>query len=112
MEITTRTEKDITVVAISGSLDGNTAPAAQEKIMPLLTGGCRLVFDMERCGYVSSAGLRLLLVIAKRLEQVNGAGIFAALAPAILDVMKMTGFDNIFSGYQSVDDAVEALAKV
>lgn len=112
MEITTRTEKDITIVAIGGSLDGNTAPAAQEKIVPLLTSGCRLVFDMEKCGYVSSAGLRLLLVIAKRLEQVKGTGTFAALAPEILDVMKMTGFDNIFSGYVSVDDALGALAKV
>ena len=111
MEVTTRIDRDTTVFSISGRLDGNTAPVAQEKIMPLVAAGCRLVFDMEKCDYISSAGLRLLLVVAKQLGRVKGVGTFAALTPEILDVMNMTGFDNIFASYQTVDEAMKSFEK-
>jgi anti-anti-sigma factor len=112
MEIQTKTDHDITIIGINGNLDGNTAPVAQEKILPLLTTGGRFVFDMEKCDYISSAGLRLLLVVAKQLEKVSGSGAFATLTPEILDVMTMTGFDNIFMSYQTVDEAMKSLEKV
>ena len=112
VEIILRTEGAVTIVAISGNLDGSTAAGAQEKIIPLLTEGCRLVFDMEQCEYISSAGLRLLLVIAKHLEKVGGAGTFASLTQQTVDVMAMTGFDNIFTSYASVAEAVNSIAKV
>jgi anti-anti-sigma factor len=112
MEVTTKTDRDVTILSINGRLDGNTAPGAQGEIMPLLVTGCRLVFDMEKCDYISSAGLRLLLVIAKQLERVKGAGTFAALTSETLDVMKMTGFDNIFTSYRTVDEAVKSFGKV
>ncbi len=111
MEITTITEHTITIIGISGNLDGNTAPAAQEKIVPLLTAGCRLVFDMGECNYISSAGLRLLLVLAKQIDKVGGTGTYAALTQETNDVMKMTGFDNMFISFPSVADAVKSLGK-
>lgn len=108
MEITTKSDHNITIVGISGNLDGNTAPMAQEKIIPLLTAGCRLVLDMEKCNYISSAGLRLLLVIAKQLDKVGGTGTYAALTQETNDVMKMTGFDNMFINYTTVTEAIKS----
>ncbi len=111
MDISTKSERGVTVVSICGNLDGSTAGAAQEKIVPMLTAGCRLVIDMARCGYVSSAGLRVLLVIAKQLDRVGGSGAFAALNEQTVDVMTMTGFDNIFKSYGSVAEAIVAVEK-
>jgi anti-anti-sigma factor len=111
MEINTIIERNFTIIEINGRLDGNTAPVAQEKIMPLLTAGCRLVFDMKKCDYISSAGLRLLLVMAKQLDKAGGIGAFAALTQETNDVMKMTGFDNIFISYPAVADAVRSFEK-
>ncbi|MGD0338949.1 MAG: STAS domain-containing protein [Bacteroidota bacterium] len=112
MEINTKIEQNITVIEVSGNLDGNTAPVAQEKIMPLLISGCRLVFDMGKCNYISSAGLRLLLVIAKQLDRVGGTGAYAALTQETNDVMKITGFDNMFISYPTVTEAVKSFGKI
>ena len=107
MEITAKTDQKLTIIGISGNLDGNTAPAAQERILPLVTTGCRLVFDMEKCNYISSAGLRLLLVVAKQIHRVGGIGAYAALTQETSDIMKMTGFDNMFTSYPTLDEAVK-----
>lgn len=108
MEIKIYTEQNITIIEISGALDGNTAPASQEKIMPLIVSGCRLVFTMEKCSYISSAGLRLLLVIAKQLDKIGGSGAFATLSQETKDVMQMTGFDNMFASYATVAEAIKS----
>ncbi len=111
MEITTQTENEVTIIGVSGNLDGNTASAAQEKILPLVTSGCRLVFDMAKCNYISSAGLRLLLVIAKQINKVGGAGAYAALTQETSDVMKMTGFDNMFTSFPTTDEAIKSFGR-
>jgi len=111
MEITTQTDQNVTVIAIIGNLDGNTATAAQEKILPHITPGCSLVFDMEKCIYISSAGLRLLLVVAKQLNKVGGAGVYAALTQETSDIMKMTGFDNMFTSFPTLDEATKSFGK-
>ena len=109
MEIAIRVEGNVTVIVMKGSLDGNTSAQAQEKLLPLAVANCRLLFDMKECNYISSAGLRLLLMIAKQLKRNEGKGVFAALAEETRDVMKMTGFDNIFEDYIEFSQAIEAL---
>lgn len=108
MEITTRLEKSITIITLRGKLDGTTAPQAQQNIIPLLTSGCRMVFDMAACDYISSAGLRLLLVMAKQLEKIGGTGAFASVHQEVNDVMEMTGFNNIFASYPDVPSAIRS----
>ena len=111
MEIKTATQGEVTVIEVSGKLDGSTAPQAQEKIMPLVVPNCLLVLDVSQCHYISSAGLRLLLMIAKQLANKEGRGVLAGLSEEIKDVMEMTGFDHIFKSYDTVSEAIEAIRK-
>lgn len=111
MEIKTATQGEVTIVEVSGNLDGSTAPQAQEKIMPLVVPNCLLVLDVGQCHYISSAGLRLLLMIAKQLANKEGRGVLAGLSEEIKDVMEMTGFDHIFKSYDTVSEAIEAIRK-
>ena len=111
MEIKTSTKDGSTVVEISGSLDGSTVDNAQEKIMPLLTSKTSLILDLKECGYISSAGLRLLLMMAKQLSTQNGVLVLSGVSSEIKDVMEMTGFSNFFRSFDSVSAAVEALRK-
>ena len=111
MEIKTSTQDGSTVVEISGSLDGSTVDSAQEKIMPLLTSKISLVLDLKECGYISSAGLRLLLMMAKQLSTQNGVLVLSGVPSEIKDVMEMTGFSNFFRSFDSVASAIEALRK-
>ncbi|MFH1339316.1 MAG: STAS domain-containing protein [Candidatus Omnitrophota bacterium] len=111
MEIKTKTQDGSTIIQISGSLDGNTVNDAQEKILPLLSSKMSLVLDLEKCGYISSAGLRLLLMAAKELSTQEGVLVLSGLSDEIKDVMDMTGFSNFFKAFDSVAAALEALRK-
>ena len=111
MEISTTKQNGVTVTKLSGSLDGGTVGDAQDKIMPLISAKISMVLDLKDCGYVSSAGLRLLLMAAKQLSTQGGVLVLSGLSAEIKDVMEMTGFSNFFKTFDSVASAVEALVK-
>ena len=112
MEIKTVDRDGATIIEISGSLDANTVPQAQDEIMPLIVPDCFLVLDMSECQYVSSAGLRLLLMIAKRLKTAEGGEwCLAGLSEEVKDVMEMTGFASFFKMFDTVPAAIEAAQK-
>ena len=79
MDIKTTKKDEITIIEIVGNLDANSTTQAQNEILPFLTQGCIIVLDMGKCQYVSSAGLRLLLTIAKRLKAIEGNWCLAGL---------------------------------
>lgn len=111
MEIKSYLKTGVEVFELHGKLDVNTAPQVQEELMAKVGQDCRLVLDMKDCDYVSSAGLRFMLVIAKQLTKVGGHGAIANLLEEVKDVMEMTGFDNLFNVYEDVDEAVTAVMK-
>src|SRR5690242_21435450 len=72
MDITTRMQHGVTLVVFAGSLDSNTSPKAQQEIDGVLGAGAKKVaIDCTGLDYISSAGLRVMLGTAKKL---NGAG--------------------------------------
>ena len=109
MEIKTVDQEGITVIQISGNLDGNTAPQAQEKIMPFLSANCCLILDLGECKYISSAGLRVLLMIAKQLSSQGGRWALAGVCEEVKDIMEMTGFSGFFKNYDTVSAACKAI---
>ncbi len=110
MNIKTITRDEITIVEISGSLDANTVPQVQDEIMSHVIPGCRLVLDMSECQYVSSSGLRILLMIAKQVKA-NGSGqwCLASVSAEVMDVIEMTGFAQFFSAAKTVSAAIEVV---
>ncbi|MBI4651630.1 anti-sigma factor antagonist [Candidatus Desantisbacteria bacterium] len=107
MEIKTDIQENTKIIMISGSLDGKTAPEAQEKIIPLIEPDNILVVDLSNCKYVSSAGLRLLLMIAKQVPSKNCKLFLTGLTEEVKDVMDMTGFSNFFKIYGTVKEACD-----
>ena len=110
MEIKSYVDGGITVIVITGKLDSNTSPAAQQEIIPKIDAGA-VVIDAGKLEYVSSAGLRMLLLTAKKLATKNRKAILAAVSSEIQDVMKMTGFDHMFEFHPTLDAAVAAAGK-
>jgi anti-anti-sigma factor len=111
MEITIDSGDRLQIIRIAGNLDGKTAQEARDRIMPLLTGKCCLVFDLSGCDMITSAGLRILLMFAKQIKKQRGKGVIAGLTEEVKDVIEMTGFSAMFKAYISVDEAVAALEK-
>lgn len=111
MEVSIKSKDDVKIIEIIGKLDGSSAEKAEEAISGLIVEGCLLVIEMSQCDYVSSAGLRVLLVTAKKLKIKNGLAVTSGLLDEVKDVMEMTGFDNMFENYDKLDEAVHALKK-
>jgi anti-anti-sigma factor len=111
MEIKTTIRKGINIVEITGNLDGNSAPQLQESAMPLIVPDGDLILDFSGCRYVSSAGLRVLLMIAKQLPAQGGQLALSGLLEEVKDVMDMTGFSHFFKIFETVEEAAAALTQ-
>ena len=109
MEITSEAREHVTVVAISGSVDGLTAPSlAQAFRQQVAEGHVRLVADLGRVHYTSSAGLRALLEALKETRQQGGDLRLAAVQPDVLRVLELSGFTGILKVFPAVDEAVKS----
>lgn len=109
MDITQRKVGDVTVVEIAGEIDGSTAPEAQAQIVPLAADGAKVVIDMSGVGYMSSAGLRMLLVVYRTVAGQGGKVALSGLSQDLEDTMSLTGFLEFFDHYKSVEEAVAAV---
>jgi anti-sigma B factor antagonist len=109
MDIDIKTVQQVTIIEIMGELDGRTAPMAQERIAPLCQPGSKIILDMSRVMYMSSAGLRLMLLLYRRVSEVNGQIVLAGLSEEIQDIMLATGFLAHFTAYDTLDAGVAAL---
>ncbi len=108
MHITTRTERDVTIVALAGKLDSNTSPQAQQALDGILaSGGQKMVVDFTALDYVSSAGLRVLLATAKRLSGAGGALHLFGLNETVREVFDISGFSTILAVYATEADALK-----
>ena len=96
MELTIEKQTGPAIVAAGGRLDASGAPDFESRCKALIQEGAnRLLLDFAKVDYISSAGLRSLLVLAKAVKSAGGALVLCSLAPAVRDVMTISGFDNI-----------------
>ena len=110
MEIQTKKETTGTVVTITGRLDAVTAPVYEKAVTALITAGeIKFVVDFDALEYISSAGLRGLLVTAKQLKGKGGQVRCANVKGTVKEVFDISGFGSIF---QMDDSVVDSLAKL
>lgn len=109
MEIQEGRSGDVLVVAPRGRVDSTTSGDLEHRLLDLLgSGQRRLVLDLAGIEYISSAGLRVLLLVAKRLKTERGDLVLCALTPAVRQVFELAGFLPIF---QLEDSREAALAR-
>lgn len=97
MEIVTIQEGTPYVFALEGRLDTNTSPQLEEFAGQLYDQGINdIIVDMEKCEFVSSAGLRVIVAMQKRAT-VGGSLVFRSIVPEVREVFEMTGFDKILT---------------
>jgi len=110
MDLQTKVEGKAIVVSISGRLDAVTAPEFEKSIREMIDGGNDFfVVDFEQLDYISSAGLRALL-LAKLLKEKAGQVCFANVKGNVRSVFDMSGFSGLFKMGNSVNEALAALA--
>jgi anti-anti-sigma factor len=110
MEFAQEQAGDVVIVKLAGRLDSSTAPPAEESFTRLLASGpLHLAIDLSNVEYISSAGLRVLLVVAKKLQQAKGKVVLFGLVQNVREVFQISGFDRIFTIQPDMAAAVAAV---
>lgn len=109
MEVKISELEGVTVAALHGELDGRASTEVQEKLLAIARAGLRLLLDLQGVSYISSAGLRTLLMLYRRITNNDGRVVVAGLSEALRDMMAITGFLEFFIAYDTVDEGLAAL---
>lgn len=109
MNVTTNQLGNATIVAGSGRLDSNSSAAFEERLLKVINETAAVVLDMSGFHYVSSAGLRVLLMAAKKSKAAGHKLALCGLTPEVRMVFDISGFLALFSIYPTREEAVVAL---
>lgn len=110
MTVALETEGNARIIVLKGKLDSANAPEAEKLMLGALAGGTgAVVLDMADLDYLSSAGLRVVLMAAKRLKSSGGHFALCSVRPAILEILDIAGFTSILT---LCPDRAAALAAV
>ena len=88
----------VTVVEINGRIDNTTAPVLGDRLTASLGDSqVRVVLDLSRLEYISSAGFRVLLLAAKRANQTGSRLVLCGISGRINEVFNVGGFLDLFT---------------
>lgn len=82
---------------LEGRMDTTSAPAAQEAFLKVAGEYAKITLNFASLDYVSSAGLRALLVLQKQVNRTGGSLTLTNVSPAVMEVFEMTGFSGILN---------------
>lgn len=109
MQISVKTTNEVKVLAFEGRLDTQTSPNAQQQLTRLIEEGeTKILVNLEKVDYISSAGLRVLLVVAKQLKTTDGELRICSLNEVVKEVFDISGFDLILPISASESEALES----
>ena len=98
MEIDEEQAGETLVIAPCGRVDSVSSDELERRVVFWLDGGTRrVVIDLSGVGYISSAGLRVLLLAAKRLKPPQGALVLCGLGPSVKTVLELAGLASLFT---------------
>ena len=109
MNITSRLDGDIAVISLEGEIDGKTAPEAQAILLPIIAQHGKVVMDLGKVTYMSSAGLRTMLLVYRSAKTTNGTVCLVNLLDPIRETMDATGFLDFFVISDDVASAIATL---
>ncbi len=110
MEITHKNLDGIVSISLVGRLDAATSTEAEKEFNTELDSGKELMMvNLSGLEYISSAGLRVLLVLAKRIQQKGGKIVLAGLTAGVKEVFEISGFSSIFKIFETESDSIDFL---
>jgi len=109
MQITEETHGGVLVVVAAGRLDSGSAGELEAVLPARVQANDKVVLSLAEVPYVSSAGLRVMLIGAKAARAKGHKLVLTGLAPSVREVFDISGFTSIFTIEDDVASAVAAL---
>ena len=114
MECKVRAIANVVLIQVVGRIDHTTAKAFEDALSPHVSDCAGedkiLVLDFSGVIFISSAGLRVLMIAAKQCRKQNGKMVLAALQPMIQEVFQISRFDSLFELFPTVRAALQAVS--
>jgi anti-anti-sigma factor len=107
LSINTEKKANSLVLTLAGRIDASCAKDLENQCLEWIEKGEKqMVMDLSQVNFISSAGLRVILLVAKRLEPNGGRVKLAGLNATLMDVFEISGFSKLFVIVPSVQDAL------
>jgi anti-sigma B factor antagonist/stage II sporulation protein AA (anti-sigma F factor antagonist) len=114
MECKTQDIENVILVRVEGRIDHTTAKDFENVLLPQLDGCTgedkKALLDLSGVAYMSSAGLRVLMLAAKQCRQQQGEIVIAALQPMLQEVFNISRFHTVFKVFETVRAALDAIS--
>ena len=110
MEIVVTNESDIFIFSIQGRLDAVSVPELEERLNQWFEQSeTKMIFDLDRLDYISSAGLRVFLTTAKKMKARSGKLCMARLRENVKNVFTISGFIALIPAFDTLGAAQDAI---
>lgn len=111
MEVMTEWKDGVLLVRVSGRIDACNADEFDGAVSAAIEdNGCRVLMDLEKLSYISSAGLRTFPRVARKLRGESAELALCAMPDPIRRVFAITGFDTVIPIFPSRAEALACLA--
>ena len=114
MDFTSRRLADVIVAVPAGQIDHPSAKQLEQDLMPLVAEASAnkmpLVLDFAGVEYISSMGLRVLMMASKEMRAKNAPIALAALQPSVEEIFEIARFKFIVDVFPSVRDALQKVS--
>ena len=110
IDLYSREENGVDVVEVEGKLNTGASPDLEKFLSSILDkGGTKILLNLENLDYIASTGLRVILSTGKKLARVGGKLAICSPNITVMDVLKMSGFNQMFNIYDKEDQALSDL---
>lgn len=107
----TQSEK-VTILEVSGRLDSSNYEVLNAEVSELIDSGVKeLIIDFSFLDYISSAGLRVILISMKKLSSINGKLRLCSMQSFIKEVFTLAGFSSILNIDDDLESSIEEIKR-
>ena len=107
LTVTEKIQDNKLIIYCEGRIDSTNANIFEEKLIHVIgEDKNKFIVDFTKIAFVSSAGLRVLLIAAKKVKPSGGAVILTGLSAEVQEVFDISGFTSIFTIHKTVDEAL------
>lgn len=108
-EIRHQEDGDIHILHISGNFDGVSSDMAEQTILETLEKADKIIFKLDELIYISSAGLRIILVAAKKGRNKKARMVFCSLGDNVRKIFEISNFHTILDIAEDLEGALKKL---
>jgi anti-sigma B factor antagonist len=111
MDIRVQEKDGMRIAELVGEIDGKTASAVLDTLAPIVSTGKGMIVDMSGVGYMSSAGLRMLMTLYRQAAASKSGLVLVGLSEEIEETMDTTGFLPHFTIAGDIQTGMLAISK-